>query len=133
KVYSRWGGFIEPQAFDPARFGMPPASLPSIEPLQLLTLDVARAALADAGYLDRPYPRQRTSVILGAGGGVSDLGSYYGFRAPLPMFFERPPEPVLDRLPEWTEDSFPGILLNVAAGRVANRFDLGGVNCTVDA
>jgi acyl transferase domain-containing protein len=37
------------------------------------------------------------------------------------------------RLPEWTEDSFPGILLNVIAGRVANRFDLGGVNFTVDA
>ena len=27
----------------------------------------------------------------------------------------------------------PGILLNVAAGRVANRFDFGGVNFTVDA
>ena len=40
---------------------------------------------------------------------------------------------VLSRLPEWTEDSFAGILLNVAAGRVANRFDLGGVNYTVDA
>ncbi len=36
-------------------------------------------------------------------------------------------------LPEWTEDSFPGFLLNVAAGRVANRFDLGGANYTVDA
>ena len=36
-------------------------------------------------------------------------------------------------LPEWTEDSFAGILMNVAAGRVANRFDLGGVNYTVDA
>ena len=36
-------------------------------------------------------------------------------------------------LPEWTEDSFSGILLNVAAGRVANRFDLGGSNYTVDA
>ncbi len=36
-------------------------------------------------------------------------------------------------LPEWTEDAFPGILLNVAAGRVANRFDLGGSNYTVDA
>ena len=36
-------------------------------------------------------------------------------------------------LPEWTEDSFAGILLNVAAGRVANRFDFGGVNFTVDA
>ena len=30
-------------------------------------------------------------------------------------------------------DSFPGILMNVAAGRIANRLDLGGINCTVDA
>ena len=36
-------------------------------------------------------------------------------------------------LPEWTEDSFAGILLNVAAGRSANRLDLGGVNYTMDA
>src|SRR6185295_1716324 len=35
--------------------------------------------------------------------------------------------------PEWTEDSFAGIILNVAAGRVANRLDLGGVNYAVDA
>ena len=32
-----------------------------------------------------------------------------------------------------TEDSFPGILANVIAGRIANRLDLGGVNYTVDA
>ena len=36
-------------------------------------------------------------------------------------------------LPEWTEDAFPGHPANVAAGRVANRFDLGGTNYTVDA
>jgi acyl transferase domain-containing protein/NAD(P)-dependent dehydrogenase (short-subunit alcohol dehydrogenase family) len=36
-------------------------------------------------------------------------------------------------LPEWTEDSFPGILMNVTAGRIANRLDLGGTNYTVDA
>ena len=36
-------------------------------------------------------------------------------------------------LPEWTEDSFAGLLMNVAAGRIANRFDLGGTNYTVDA
>ena len=35
--------------------------------------------------------------------------------------------------PEWTEDSFPGLLGNVVAGRIANRFDLGGANCVVDA
>jgi acyl transferase domain-containing protein len=32
-----------------------------------------------------------------------------------------------------TEDSFPGVLANVIAGRIANRLDLGGVNYTVDA
>jgi acyl transferase domain-containing protein/NAD(P)H-dependent flavin oxidoreductase YrpB (nitropropane dioxygenase family)/NADP-dependent 3-hydroxy acid dehydrogenase YdfG len=133
KVYSRWGGFLDDVPFDPLRYGMPPNTLPSIEPLQLLTLEVARAALDDAGYLGRPYPRQHTSVILGAGGGVSDLGSLYAFRSTLPLYVENPPEAVLSRLPEWTEDSFAGVLVNVAAGRVANRFDLGGINCTVDA
>src|SRR5207248_6548850 len=33
----------------------------------------------------------------------------------------------------WQENSFPGLLGNVVAGRVANRFDLGGTNCVVDA
>ena len=28
----------------------------------------------------------------------------------------------------WEENSFPGMLGNVIAGRVANRFDLGGTN-----
>jgi acyl transferase domain-containing protein/NAD(P)H-dependent flavin oxidoreductase YrpB (nitropropane dioxygenase family)/short-subunit dehydrogenase len=133
KVYSRWGGFLDEVPFDPMRYGMPPSTLPSIEPLQLLTLEVARAALTDAGYLGRPYPREHTSVILGAGGGVSDLGSLYAFRSTLPLYLDRAPEAILARLPEWTEDSFAGVLLNVAAGRVANRFDLGGINCTVDA
>ena len=32
-----------------------------------------------------------------------------------------------DYLPELTEDSFPGVLANVIAGRIANRLDLGGV------
>jgi acyl transferase domain-containing protein/NAD(P)H-dependent flavin oxidoreductase YrpB (nitropropane dioxygenase family)/NAD(P)-dependent dehydrogenase (short-subunit alcohol dehydrogenase family) len=133
RVYSKWGGFIDDVAFDPMRYGMPPNSLPSIEPVQLLTLEVARAALEDAGYLDRAFPRDRTSVILGAGGGISELGNLYAFRSQLPSFIDAPLPDLMARLPEWTEDSFPGILLNVAAGRVANRFDLGGANFTVDA
>ncbi len=36
-------------------------------------------------------------------------------------------------MPELTEDSFPGMLANVIAGRIANRLDLGGANYTVDA
>ena len=34
---------------------------------------------------------------------------------------------------DWTESTFPGLLGNVVAGRIANRFDLGGTNCVVDA
>jgi acyl transferase domain-containing protein/NAD(P)-dependent dehydrogenase (short-subunit alcohol dehydrogenase family)/NAD(P)H-dependent flavin oxidoreductase YrpB (nitropropane dioxygenase family)/acyl carrier protein len=142
KSVSKWGGFLDPVPFDPMDFGMPPNSLPSIEPLHLLTLLTVREALEDAGYKDRPFPRERTSVILGAGGGIADLGLAYAFRSFLP-YLETLPGVSLSAeaitghldgfLPEWTEDSFAGILTNVAAGRVANRFDLGGVNCTVDA
>jgi acyl transferase domain-containing protein/NAD(P)H-dependent flavin oxidoreductase YrpB (nitropropane dioxygenase family)/NADP-dependent 3-hydroxy acid dehydrogenase YdfG len=133
KVYSRWGGFLDDVPFDPMRYGIPPAALPSIDSLQLLSLEAARQALADAGYLERDFPRERTSVILGLSGGLGDLGLGYGIRSNLPALVGSTPAEVLQRLPEWTEDSFAGILLNVAAGRVANRFDLGGVNYTVDA
>jgi acyl transferase domain-containing protein/NAD(P)H-dependent flavin oxidoreductase YrpB (nitropropane dioxygenase family) len=140
KVYSRWGGFIPDTPFDPMAYGIPPNVLSSIEPSQLLTLDVVRAALKDAGYADRPFPRERTSVILGAGGGAADLGLSYSVRSFLPTLDGVPGLPftsqdILSRVnfPEWTEDSFAGILTNVLAGRVANRFDLGGTNYTVDA
>ena len=33
----------------------------------------------------------------------------------------------------WQESSFPGLLGNVVAGRIANRLDLKGTNCVVDA
>ena len=142
KIYSKWGCFIDEVPFDPMEYGMPPNSLRSIEPLHLLTLQVVREAMKDAGYLTRSFNRERTSVILGAGGGVADLGIAYSIRSFIPLM-EHMSNGLLkaDRLisqmngffPEWTEDSFPGILMNVAAGRVANRFDLGGVNFTVDA
>jgi acyl transferase domain-containing protein/NAD(P)H-dependent flavin oxidoreductase YrpB (nitropropane dioxygenase family) len=133
RIYSKWGGFIDPIPFEPIRYGMPPNSLASIEPAQLLTLEVVRAALADAGYAERPFARERTGVVLGVGGGAGDLGQQYAVRANLPMYLDQVPPAVWRQLPEWTEDSFAGILLNVVAGRVANRFDLGGVNYTVDA
>jgi acyl transferase domain-containing protein/NAD(P)-dependent dehydrogenase (short-subunit alcohol dehydrogenase family) len=138
KVYSRWGGFLDDVPFDPVAFGMPPSTVPSIEPFQLLALAVVRAALEDAGYADRSMPRDRTSVILGAGGGGADLTAGYMVRSSLPNLFgfedaEALADGLGKALPEWTEDSFAGLLMNVAAGRVANRFDFGGVNYTVDA
>ena len=70
KIVSKWGGFLPDVAFDPLRYGMPPSSLPSIEPAQLLALEVVRTALADAGYAERPFRREQTAVVLGMGGGA---------------------------------------------------------------
>jgi acyl transferase domain-containing protein/NAD(P)H-dependent flavin oxidoreductase YrpB (nitropropane dioxygenase family) len=142
KMVSKWGGFMSDIVFDPLKYGITPKSIPNIEPLQLLLLEGVNQALADAGYLDRPFNRDRTCAILGVGGGGMPLSVAYGFRACMPLMESIPGMPIKSDeiirlgegiLPEWTEDSFPGILLNVAAGRVANRFNLGGPNMAIDA
>ncbi|WP_161967675.1 type I polyketide synthase [Fimbriiglobus ruber] len=142
KIISKWGGFMDDITFDPLTFGITPKSIPNIEPLQLLLLEAVRQAIGDAGYLDRPFNRERTCAILGVGGGGMPMSIAYGFRACMPLLDSIPGLPIKSAqivesgkgmLPEWTEDSFPGILLNVAAGRVANRFDLGGPNMAIDA
>jgi acyl transferase domain-containing protein/NAD(P)H-dependent flavin oxidoreductase YrpB (nitropropane dioxygenase family)/NAD(P)-dependent dehydrogenase (short-subunit alcohol dehydrogenase family) len=132
KTPSRWGGFLPEIPFDPLRYGIPPRSLASIEPAQLLSLEVAARALADAGYADREFDREHTSVIFGAEAGT-DLAGAYGFRALFPQYFGELPAALSAALPRLTEDSFPGVLTNVIAGRIANRLDLRGVNYTVDA
>ena len=94
KVYSKWGGFLEEVPFDPMKYGIPPAAVPSIDPFQLLTLEVVHQALNDAGYGTRPFNRERTSVILGASGRVGDSASVRR-RAGLPMFMDDVPEQML--------------------------------------
>jgi acyl transferase domain-containing protein len=70
--------------FDPLTFGIPPRSLLSIEPVQLLSLEVARRALADAGYASRALRSGAHRVVFGAEAGT-DLSSAYGFRAIYPQ------------------------------------------------
>ncbi|MCD6639911.1 MAG: acyltransferase domain-containing protein, partial [Nocardioides sp.] len=129
---SKWGGFLDPIGFDPLAYGIPPAALASVEPVQLLALEVAARALADAGYARRAFDRERASVVFGAESG-NDLSGMYGVRAWLPQLLGELPPELEDWLPSLSEDSFPGVLANVIAGRIANRLDLGGVNYTVDA
>ncbi|MFI0350524.1 SDR family NAD(P)-dependent oxidoreductase [Actinomadura sp. 9N407] len=129
---SKWGGFLPDVAFDALAYGIPPQSLAGVEPVQLLSLEVAARALKDAGYDERPFDRSRTSVFFGAEAGT-DLGTAYGTRALLPMYYGEVPPGLDEQLPRLTEDSCPGVLTNVIAGRIANRLDLGGANYTVDA
>ncbi|MER7838001.1 SDR family NAD(P)-dependent oxidoreductase [Streptomyces sp. NPDC096040] len=131
---SKWGGFLPPIPFDPLGYGIPPASLGHIEPVQLLALEAARRALDDAGYgsRGRKFDRSRTSVVFGAEAG-SDLSNAATLRAVLPSYYGKVPDGLEEQLPRLTEDSFPGMLANVISGRIANRLDLGGANYTVDA
>jgi len=132
KTPCKWGGFLDDVPFDPLAYGIPPKSLAAIEPVQLLALEIAKRALADAGYDKRSFAREKTAVIFGAEAGT-DLSTAYSFRAMFPHFVGELPEALDGMLPELSEDSFPGVLSNVIAGRIANRLDLGGVNYTVDA
>ncbi|MGP3966141.1 SDR family NAD(P)-dependent oxidoreductase [Streptomyces sp. 6N223] len=129
---SRWGGFLPEIPFDPLRYGIPPASLGAIEPVQLLALEAARRALADAGCDAPGTDHSRTSVVFGAEAG-SDLSNASALRTVLPAYTGALPPALDEQLPRLTEDSFPGMLANVIAGRIANRLNLGGANYTVDA
>ncbi|GAA0569619.1 hypothetical protein GCM10010172_62480 [Paractinoplanes ferrugineus] len=130
---SRWGGFIDPVPFDAIRYGIPPAALATIDPTQLIALEISARALTDAGYpYDGGVDHSRTGVVFGSEEG-SDLSHAINLRTLLPAYFGEVPAGLIDELPEITEDTFPGVLANVTAGRIANRLDLGGPNFTVDA
>jgi acyl transferase domain-containing protein/NAD(P)H-dependent flavin oxidoreductase YrpB (nitropropane dioxygenase family) len=133
KIYSKWGGFLDEVPFNPLEFGIPPNSLKNIEPLQLLALEATRRALVDAGYENGGFDKERASVIFGVGGGLADLGQQFAARSEIPRILGPVKKEAMDRLPEWTGETFPGLLFNIVTGRVANRFDFGGSNYIVDA
>jgi len=148
RTYARRGGFLDPVDFPALDFGIAPTNLDATDTTQLLGLMVARAALDDAGYGDaggRPIDRERVSVVLGVTGTlelVIPLGARLGhpiWRRALQAAGVAEPvasevvQRIADSYVGWQENSFPGLLGNVAAGRIANRLDLGGTNCVVDA
>ncbi|MHB1426103.1 MAG: beta-ketoacyl synthase N-terminal-like domain-containing protein, partial [Gemmataceae bacterium] len=146
RIYTTRGGFLHATPFNPAAFGIAPNSLEATDTSQLLGLVVAQQALADAGYSEeRSFDRSRVSVILGVTGTL-ELVIPLGARLGHPIWrralreagvAENVAEDVVRRIGDsyvgWQENSFPGLLGNVVAGRIANRFDLGGTNCVVDA
>jgi len=147
KVYSYKGGFLDAYDFDPSEFGLSPNTLEATDPAQLFALVAAKMALADAGYnVDKDtWDRTRVSCILGVTGAleiVIPLGARLSLPAWRKSLLAAGVEPsraedalarMSDEFVPWQEASFPGLLGNVIAGRVANRFNLGGTNCVVDA
>ncbi|MFG1795959.1 SDR family NAD(P)-dependent oxidoreductase [Nocardia sp. NPDC049149] len=146
KTYSRRGAFLPDIEFDPLEFGLPPNQLEVTSTMQTLSLGVARDLLIDAGAVDSTwYDPGRTGVVLGTTGPVP-LMHPLAARLSTPVLKEaarsvglsdQDADAVADKFvaafAPWEANSFPGLLANITAGRVANRLGLGGINCTVDA
>ncbi len=145
-VYARTGGFLDSIPFNPLDFGIAPNAIEATDTAQLLGLVIAQKALESAGYDSaRSWDRSRVSVILGVTGTL-ELVIPLGARLSHPVWRRalesagvdpETSQDVIRRIShafvDWQESSFPGLLGNVVAGRIANRFDFGGSNCVVDA
>ncbi|MTJ33813.1 type I polyketide synthase [Dolichospermum sp. UHCC 0260] len=146
KTYCKRGGFLPDIDFNPMEFGLPPNILEVTDISQLLGLVVAKEALEDAGYgTSRQFNHERTGVILGVAIG-RQLAVPLGARLQDPLWkkvlknsglSDEDSQKIIEKLKsgyvQWDENAFPGMLANVISGRIANRLDLGGMNCVVDA
>ncbi|MFG2004315.1 beta-ketoacyl synthase N-terminal-like domain-containing protein [Spirillospora sp. NPDC048911] len=145
KTYGHRGSFLDPVDFDPLAFGLPPSALPATDTAQTLTLIAAQRLLDDVERCSPAgYDRDRAGVILGAG--PLELLTTMANRMQRPVWTkamraaglpESQVQSICDRIAEhyvpWQEATLPGLLSNVLAGRVANRFDLHGTNFVTDA
>jgi acyl transferase domain-containing protein/acyl carrier protein len=152
RTYSKIGGWVRAWAWEPLawKLPIPPKVSDAMDDAQKWAVACTRELLADHG---REIDRDRTAVILGnAMAGekhyetalrvsvpavVRYLEATSGFAALPASDRERIAAELADRmhaaLPPVTEDTMPGELGNVMAGRVANLFDLHGPNYIVDA
>ncbi|MDJ0961124.1 MAG: SDR family NAD(P)-dependent oxidoreductase [Acidimicrobiia bacterium] len=155
KTYSMIGGWVREVDFSPLqwRLPIPPKVSDAMDRTQKWSITASREALLDYGYPDRPLDPDRTAVVLG-NAMAGDMHYLTSLRAYFPEYAEElrgapsfaalPGDvrtAILDemlsgvrnRFPNITEDTMPGELGNIIAGRVANLFDFHGPNFVVDA
>jgi len=146
KIYAKRGAFLPKIDFDPIEYGLPPKQLTTTDTAQLLGLLVAQKVLDDAASVQfNKVDKRNISVILGVASATEMVGQMAA-RIQRPHWVKALRDAGLpesqvqeicgrieDTYPEWDESTFPGLLGNVVAGRIANRLNLGGTNCVIDA
>jgi acyl transferase domain-containing protein len=155
KTYSRIGGWVREYPWEPLswRLPVPPKVAEQLDVAQRWAVSAARSALLDAGWPDWRVDPERVAVIIGnAIGGDKHYRTSLRIHFPelrrdlrdVPAFAALPAQVRESILAEWherflahelpiTEDTMPGELSNVLAGRIANLFDFRGPNFTTDA
>jgi len=142
-------GVLRGWAFDRERFRVPGILYRAADPTHWLALEVAAAALADAGFPDGAgLDRDRVGVVLGnslAGEFTraatirlrwpflrSAFAAALGDAPDAPAVLDRARDLILSAFPEPTDETLAGGLSNTIAGRVCNHFDFHGTGFTVD-
>lgn len=151
RITCRRGGFLgEAVFFDPTPYGIMPIAAEGSEPDQMLTLELVAAALKDAGFeLDSSIPRETTAVILGRGGYIGSRGARLCQHAIFAQQLAKSAaallpgltsdhlnalkEGFISQLGHYGSDTAIGLVPNIVASLVANRFDFGGSAYTIDA
>jgi acyl transferase domain-containing protein/phosphopantetheinyl transferase len=148
RIYTRKGGFLGDHVeFDPTEFGIMPNAIHTADVDHFIGLKLARDALADAGYLDRPFDRKNTGVILGRsttlGRGYSTVAQLVHIDQTLEVLRQVNPDltpealsqirsKLKEGLPVFNAEVAPSLVPNVVTGRIANRLDLMGPNYVAD-
>lgn len=153
KTHVKIGGFTTGYKFNPLEFRIPPRVAEHLDLVQKLALSAAKEALEDAGISEDKFDKERTAVILGntMGGSITSEYARRVFYPQIVQSLEASPEyqgmteaqkrrllvqfreKYTENLATITEDSMPGELANIIAGRIANVFNLRGQNFTTDA
>lgn len=155
KSYCKIGAFVRDYQFDPFKIGIaiPPRVLAKMDATQKWGLAASHQALKDYGYPVKQLNPERVAVIIGNScGGEGQFRST--FRILLPEYLESlqkqsqfqnlPQETrnaiisgvaadIAVKITDITEDTMPGELANIIAGRIANVFNFSGPNFTTDA
>jgi len=146
-TYAKIGALVSEAEFDWRRWRQPPGTLPQIDPCQLWAVTVSADAIEHAGYDGETddIDRTRTGVVFanalgGENRNLSNIRVWSNHMANLAKQHGLPEvnledftESMLDGTPRVDEDTMPGELANVVAGRVANLLDLQGPNHAMDA
>lgn len=147
-----WGGFITDFHYDWRKHKIPPKQIACADPLQFMLLEAVDQALRDSGYLEKPFDRRRTGVLVGTqvlgefteqlqmGQRLPEfertLGQVLGRRcssaARIRDIAERFGDLLLQRMPALTDET-GSFTTSTLASRITRVYDLAGGAAAIDA